>query len=103
MDRTKRLAMVLFVVGILLIMSGVATLVVFGRDATSTVNVLQDASTNTIPLPPTLSGTIVNESGPVAGAIVQLQATDNKTQSDSNGKFTLTGISGTKPVVVTAW
>jgi hypothetical protein len=101
MDRTKRLAIILFIVGVSLVLSGLATLVVYSRDMVPTA--LQDTSSNSTPLPATLAGTIVNDQGPVAGAIVQVQATDIKTKSDDNGKYTLTGFSGTKPVVLTAW
>ena len=58
---------------------------------------------NLTPLPPTISGVILGAQGPVAGAIVQIQGTDNKTQTDQNGAFTLSGIKGTTPIVLTAW
>ncbi|MBI5959843.1 MAG: hypothetical protein HY866_13970 [Chloroflexi bacterium] len=54
-------------------------------------------------LPPTISGTVMNVDGPVAGAVVQVQGTPNTTQTDENGAFTLNEIEGTPPVVLTAW
>ena len=59
--------------------------------------------TNTTPLPPTLSGVVTDANGPLAGATVQIQGTANKTQTADNGAFTFTGISGTTPVILTAW
>ncbi len=41
--------------------------------------------------------------GPLAGAIVQIQGTANKTLSAENGTFTFTGIQGTTPIILTAW
>lgn len=52
---------------------------------------------------PTLSGVVVNADGPVAGAAVQVQGTPTTTRTDETGAFTLTGITGTPPVVLTAW
>ena len=50
-----------------------------------------------------LSGMVVDASGPVPGAVVRVQATDNATTSDENGRFTLQDITGSSPVRVTAW
>ena len=55
------------------------------------------------PLPPTLSGTVTNAHGLVPGAMVQVQGTPNSTLTDEHGAFTLNGIEGTPPVVLTAW
>ena len=51
----------------------------------------------------TLSGTVVDAKGPVAGATVRVQLTTNATQSDAAGKFQLAGLDGTQTVTVTAW
>ncbi|HVO72039.1 MAG TPA: hypothetical protein VMT24_18445 [Aggregatilineaceae bacterium] len=58
---------------------------------------------NLTPLPPTVAGIVVGENGPVADAIVQIQATPEQVHTDSKGAFTLTGISGTTPIIITAW
>jgi hypothetical protein len=58
---------------------------------------------NLTPLPPTISGTIIGANGPLAGAIVQIQATANQTQTSEDGTFTLSGIKGTTPIILTAW
>ena len=60
-------------------------------------------TTRQTPLPPTVSGVVMNADGLVAGAVVQLQGTPNRTQTDEDGAFTLTGITGTAPGVLTAW
>lgn len=69
----------------------------------SLATMLESTPVNLTPLPTTLSGTITNARGPVAGAVVQIQGTTNKTQTAEDGTFTLSGIEGTTPVVVTAW
>lgn len=53
--------------------------------------------------PDAVSGWVLDEEGPVAGAIVRVQATDNKTTTANDGSFALGGITGTVPVTVTAW
>lgn len=58
---------------------------------------------NNAALPSMISGTIVDASGPVANAIVQVQGTPNQTTTAANGAFTLNGISGTKAITITAW
>jgi hypothetical protein len=55
------------------------------------------------PVPDAVSGLVRNEEGPVAGALVRVQATDNKTTTADDGSFTLAGIPATEPVTVTAW
>jgi hypothetical protein len=59
--------------------------------------------TNLTPLPPTVFGIVMDANGPLAGAIVQIQGTANKTQSNENGVFMLNGIKGTTPIILTAW
>ena len=58
---------------------------------------------NLTPLPPTVSGVVIDANGPLAGAIVQIQGMANKTETAKNGAFTLSGIKGTTPLVITAW
>ena len=55
------------------------------------------------PLPPTISGVVVDADGPLAGAIVQIQGTPDRLEADENGAFTLTGVTSTGPIVITAW
>lgn len=51
----------------------------------------------------TITGMVQDANGPVAGATVRVRATDNKTTTAADGSFTLTGISASVPVSVTAW
>ncbi len=50
-----------------------------------------------------ISGTVLDENGPVAGATVRVRATDNKTTSAADGSFVLSGLEASVPVSVTAW
>ncbi|NDJ74973.1 MAG: hypothetical protein GYB65_01830 [Chloroflexi bacterium] len=50
----------------------------------------------------TISGTVVDVDGPLAGATVRLQATDHATQTAADGTFVLE-VPGTGPYTVTAW
>jgi len=55
-------------------------------------------------LPPgVLSGVVHDAEGPVVGATVRVQLTENKTTTAADGSFTLSGVAGTDPVTVTAW
>ena len=56
-------------------------------------------------LPVTVSGVVRSASGPIAGAIVQVQGTPNRTTTDPQGHFTLhgQGLGGSHVVTVTAW
>lgn len=58
---------------------------------------------NLTPLPASISGIVQSAQGPLAGAIVQIKGSPNKTTTLANGSFTLSGISGTTPISVTAW
>src|SRR5690349_13610274 len=51
--------------------------------------------TNRLPLPPTVSGVVVDVDGPVAGATVEVQGQAAKIQTANDGSFTINGISGT--------
>jgi hypothetical protein len=86
------------IAGILFVLCGSAMVVAGQAEAT-----VEPTAENTIPLPPTVSGIVSNERGPVAGAIVQIQATTNSTQTAEDGSFTLTEIEGTTPLILTAW
>ncbi len=61
------------------------------------------AQANFSTLPPTVSGMVVDEQGPVAGAIVQIQGTLTQTQTDADGGFTIGGFAAAPPVVLSAW
>ena len=55
-------------------------------------------------LPSTVTGIVTSADEPVASALVQVQGTPNRTETDADGAFILTGIeSSTAPVVITAW
>src|SRR5829696_454049 len=58
---------------------------------------------NLTPLPTTISGVVVNEQGAVAGAIVQLHGQPAQFKTAQDGTFVINGISGTTPLVITAW
>jgi hypothetical protein len=50
-----------------------------------------------------VSGFVHDANEPVAGATVRVKATENKTITDANGYFVLSGLSDNEPVVLTAW
>jgi hypothetical protein len=56
-------------------------------------------------LPFTISGTVTNVNGPVAGAIVQVQGTPNQTITAHDGSFSLhgEGLGESEVVTLTAW
>jgi len=51
----------------------------------------------------TISGTVFDERGPVTGARVRLQGTENSVVTDGAGCFILTGVSPEKVQNVSAW
>jgi Carboxypeptidase regulatory-like domain len=51
----------------------------------------------------TLSGHVRDQAGPVAGALVRVEATENKTTTSANGLFTLRNVDSWAPITVTAW
>ncbi len=53
--------------------------------------------------PDTVWGTVLDANGPVAGASVRVQATDNSTKSGADGSFFLAGLAPGARVTVTAW
>ena len=110
MRRTKPFVLLLTIIGSLLIVGGFAVMV-FGQDTASESTSTEQVSTATVeptqvnltPLPATVSGIVENDRGLVAGAIVQIQGSPITTDTDENGAFTFTGISGTTPIMLTAW
>src|SRR5688572_4572491 len=58
---------------------------------------------NLTPLPTTVSGVVVNAQGPVADAIVQLHGQPAQFKTAKDGGFVINGITGTTPLVITAW
>lgn len=50
-----------------------------------------------------LSGVVVDTNGPVSGALVKVQLTDNSTLSDADGAFVLSGLTSGATVTITAW
>lgn len=50
-----------------------------------------------------ITGIVVDSERPISHALIQLQGTPNKTVSNSDGTFTLTGIRGAGPETITAW
>jgi len=51
----------------------------------------------------TLTGRVGNAAGPIAGAVVRVAVTENKTTTAADGSFTLRGVQATAPITVTAW
>ena len=50
-----------------------------------------------------VSGVVIAESGPVAGATVRVQATENVTKTGPDGSFNLAGLTPGVEVTLTAW
>jgi hypothetical protein len=57
----------------------------------------------TFPRSASVAGSVRDTDGPVAGASVRIRATENRTTSAADGSFTITGMTATVPVSVTAW
>ncbi len=53
--------------------------------------------------PTVISGMVRGPDGPIAGATVRVQATNNKTTTDANGHFVIFNLKPEEPVVLTAW
>ncbi|MBN2148268.1 MAG: carboxypeptidase regulatory-like domain-containing protein [Anaerolineales bacterium] len=51
----------------------------------------------------TIQGIVMDENGPLAGATVRIQGTENASQSDAEGRFLLEGVAEGTAVVVSAW
>jgi hypothetical protein len=50
-----------------------------------------------------VAGYVIDAEGPVAEALVRVKATENKTLTDKDGWFELTGLTPGVPVTITAW
>lgn len=50
-----------------------------------------------------ISGVVLDDQGPISGAVVRLQATEISTKTDSNGRFALTLLPPEESVMITAW
>jgi hypothetical protein len=70
------------------------------------------ACTTPVPSPPaaespvspgTVSGVVLDEDGPVEGATVRVQATENSTVTAADGTFTLSGLSEGISVTISGW
>ncbi len=48
-------------------------------------------------------GIVQDANGPIAGAVVRVQLTENKTTTAPDGRFTLRGITETGTITITAW
>lgn len=54
--------------------------------------------------PPTaIQGRVIDEAGPVAGAVVRVQATPHYTRTDDQGRFTLNDLTPDTAIHLTAW
>jgi mono/diheme cytochrome c family protein len=51
----------------------------------------------------TALGVVRDANGPIPGATVRVQATDNKTTTDADGRFVMLGLQPDEPIVLTAW
>lgn len=51
----------------------------------------------------TIIGVVYADSGPVGGAVVRVQTTEQFTTTDAEGRFTLTDLTPGKPVSLSAW
>lgn len=101
MNKPRRLAVVLFIAGISFVLSGLSMAVVFSQDNPVNAVSLQATPANSAAQLTVVSGTVVNEKGPVAGAIVQLMGKPEQTKTAEDGTFTLN--TGMTSATVTAW
>lgn len=74
---------VLTVVALVVLING--TLVLLGRGTAS------------------VTGVVMDDYGPVSGATVRVQATDNVTKTLPDGSFSLSGLTPAQEIIVTAW
>jgi len=61
------------------------------------------SSCSTIEARNTITGIVIDEHGPVAGAVVRAQTTENKTVTDTDGSFLLSELNPDQIITVTAW
>lgn len=50
-----------------------------------------------------ISGIVIDENGPIGGATVRIQTSNNSTVSDIDGNFTFSNIQDDSPLFITAW
>jgi len=55
------------------------------------------------PEPSTIAGVVMDEDGPVAGAVVRVQTTTRAAVTDAGGHFVLADLTPGEPVTLTAW
>lgn len=75
----------------------------FGLVFFSQVDLQATAQSGPTKLPTTLSGVVADAAGPVSGATVQVMGAPNRTTTDKDGAFTLSGISWSKAVTLSAY
>jgi mono/diheme cytochrome c family protein len=82
----------------------------FAHERVETSAAMEEQASGYLPLvaarfPPTgtLTGVVRDVNGPVAGATVRVQTTTHFTESDGQGRFTLTALTPGEPVTLTAW
>jgi hypothetical protein len=97
MSRSTKLVLIL---GLLVLLSGGLTVLVLARG--STAPALAMPTPISVLAMTTLSGVVKDAKGPVAGATVRIQATENKAVTGVDGSFILQGVSGTRSLTVTA-
>lgn len=96
----RSLAKLFWMLAVLILISGGITSLVLARTVTIPVVIIPT------PVPilavTTLSGVVKDAKGPIAGATVRIQATENKAITGADGSFTLQGVSGAQPLTITA-
>src|SRR5690242_15670574 len=92
---------VVVIVCALIVLGVIATFAEASQPATPTVSFYHQR--NGAPLPPTISGVVTGDNGPVAGAIVQIQGLPTQVRTNDHGAYTFTGLTGNGPIAVTAW
>lgn len=61
------------------------------------------SSCGTVKARNTIAGKVFDERGPVAGAVVRVQTTENHTATDTDGRFTFSELDADETITVTAW
>jgi hypothetical protein len=82
----------------------ITIIVVFSLVSVGSVGVTQGVLSSQGHEPKSISGVVQDGTGPVAGAIVRVQATTNHTTTNEQGSFTLSSIvSSSSQITITAW